>query len=475
MNIVIIGLNHKSADLAHREIVSKKLLTRDLREKFILELKSFALKKFGKPLIAELSVLSTCNRVEILMVLADKEEIIAEIKDYIIRYFFDDKIKDDKIKIEDASKMFYAYENIESVSHFFSVASSLDSMIIGEPQILGQIKDAYNEACELKITGPIINKLFHKAFYCAKKVRTETKIAVAPVSVSYAAVELARKIFNNINDKKVLLLGTGEMGKIAAKHFIKHGINEIYITNRTRDKAEDLSREIDGCNIKTVIDFAEYYKIFTAADIVLCSTGAENYIIKYDDLVPIIKLRKQKPLFLIDISVPRNIDPEINKIPNVYLFDIDDIGKIIEGNLDGRQKEVSIANNIIESQVKEFMDWKNSLNAVPVIVALRRKVQNILAGELSKYISEDKDLDMAVNSIVNKILHEPMTSIKKKGIDGNDINLMEAVKLLFNLELNVSANPETNQETDANQNLEDKEFKENQDKEIRTSKIKLIK
>ncbi|MCL4321586.1 MAG: glutamyl-tRNA reductase [Deltaproteobacteria bacterium] len=431
MDILIIGLSHKSAEIGDREVVSKKLLTPELRQEFAKKLLN--LKDAGdRPLIKEIAILTTCNRSEFIMDLSPwavgKEAHF--IKDYISEYFFAKKSVDDDL--------FYMLLNLEAVKHLFSVASSLDSMVIGEPQILGQIKDAYNESCEFKTNGQVLNKLFHKAFYCAKRVRTETKIASSPVSVSYAAVELSKKIFNSLSDKKILLLGTGEMGKLTAKHFIKSGVHNIYIANRTKEKACHFVEESFGMNEKNcvdVIDFSEYYKLLPHTDIILCSTGSEGYVLRYDDIMPVIKLRKQRPLFLIDISVPRNIDPEINKISNVYLYDIDDIGKMIEDNLEIRKKEAETAGELVEINAKEFMEWKNSLNAVPVIVLLRNKVKDILEVELSKYIGEKKEKDLIINSLTNKILHEPITLIKKAAVDSNEANMLETLKTLFNLDL----------------------------------------
>jgi glutamyl-tRNA reductase len=451
MEIIITGLNHKSSDIIHREEVSKKILTKELRNEFIFNIKRLFNEETGKQLIQESAIISTCNRAEFIFAVSGNSsggnkntDYVLVIKNIIIKYLFGDNFGNEELQ-----NMFYTYKNFEAILHFFKVASSLDSMVIGEPQILGQIKESYNEACEFKNTGLILNKLFHKSFYCAKRVRTETKIAAAPVSISYAAVELAKKIFNDISNKKVLLLGTGEMGKIAAKHFIKQGVSEIFITNRTREKAVKLAEELDGYYSKTIVDFNEYYKILTVADIVLCSTGADSYIIKYEDILPIIKMRKQRPIFLIDISVPRNIDPEINKISNVYLFDIDDIGKIIENNLDVRQQEADFAEKIIDEEAEDFINWKNSLNAVPIIVNLRNKVNGILSAELCKYINnKDEDIEAIVNSITNKILHEPITKIKRSEVDFNGLNLMEAAKILFDLEINLNSVSQENKEVE---------------------------
>ncbi len=428
MDILIIGLNHKSAEINDRETVSKKLLTVEMRRDFtdkLLELKD----ETGRPPIKEIVILTTCNRSEFIMNLSFWSQGKGGhiIKSYIAKYFFGNSEKEN---------ILYMYLNEDAVRHLFRVASSLDSMIIGEPQIFGQLKEAYNEACKFKTSGQFLNKLFHKAFNCAKTVRTETKIAASPVSVSYSAVELSRKIFNGLDDKKVLLLGAGEMGKLTVKHFIKYGVKNISIANRTAEKARIFVEESFEEKEKTylnVIDFSEYYKNLPYSDIVLCSTGSEDYILRYDDILSVIKMRKQKPLFLIDISMPRNIDPEINKIPNVYLFDIDDIGKMIENNIEIRKREADAAKDLIDAAVKEFMNWKESLNAVPVIISLRNKIKNLLESELSKYIMDEKEKDIVVNSLTNKLLHEPTMLIKKSSLNPDGINSIKTIKALFNL------------------------------------------
>ncbi|MHB1661470.1 MAG: glutamyl-tRNA reductase [bacterium] len=461
MNILIIGLNHKSAEINDREVVSKKLITPELRREFIKVL--LGLKdENDRNLISEIAILTTCNRSEFIMALPFREpgKGVHFIMDFIAKYFFEDAGRED---------LFYAHFNEDAVRHLFSVASSLDSMIIGEPQILGQLKEAYNEACRFNTSGQILNKLFHKAFNCAKSVRTETKIAASPVSVSYAAVELSKKIFNSLSEKKVLLLGAGEMGKLTVKHFIKYGVRSIYIANRTKEKAHQFIEESFGATEKgylNVIDFSEYYKFLPQSDIVLCSTGAEDYVLKYEDIIPVIKIRKQRPLFLIDISMPRNIDPEINKIPNVYLFDIDDIGKMIENNLEIRKQEADAARELIEGNVREFINWKESLNAVPVIISLRNKVKEILEVELSKYIGDRKEKDLIINSLTNKILHEPTVLIKKASANAGGINPLEMIKTLFNLDSN-----DLNEQCGAEDNAEEY----HSEKINSESKIKLIK
>ena len=429
MDILIIGLNHKSAEIGDRETVSKKLLTIELRRDFTNKL--FDMKdENGRPFIKEVVVLTTCNRSEFIMHLSSRAHGKGGhiIKSYIAKYFFGDAAREN---------IFYMYLNEDAVRHLFSVASSLDSMIIGEPQILGQLKEAYNEACKFKTSGRFLNKLFHKAFNCAKTVRTETRIATSPVSISYAAAELSKKVFNSLDEKKVLLLGAGEMGKLTIKHFIKYGVRNIYIANRTKENALRFIEESFSSTEKeylNVIDFSEYYKLLPQSDIVLCSTGSEDYVLKYADIIPVIKIRKQRPLFLIDISMPRNIDPEINKIPNVYLFDIDDIGKMIEDNIEIRKQEANAAKELIETAVKEFMNWKESLNVVPVIISLRNKVKDILEIELSKYIGDKKEKDLIINSLTNKILHEPTMLIKKASANPEGISSIETIKALFNLD-----------------------------------------
>ncbi len=306
----------------------------------------------------------------------------------------------------------YDYQGEEAIRHVFRVASSLDSMVIGEPQILGQIKTAYGYATEFKTAGLILNRFLHKAFSVAKRVRTETEIASNAVSVSFAAVELARKIFGTLDDKTVLLIGAGEMCELAARHFINNGVSNVMVTNRTFARAEKLAEEFKG---KPIL-FDNFPDHLLQVDIILSSTGAPNFILGQKKMEEVIRLRRNKPMFLIDIAVPRDIEPKVNDIDNVYLYDVDDLQGVVQANLKERQKEAKKAEGIVDEEIGQFHRWLGTLDVVPTIVSLRGRMEEIRRGELEKTFSNLKDLDKRerkaiealTSAIINKVLHQPI-------------------------------------------------------------------
>ncbi|NJD90505.1 MAG: glutamyl-tRNA reductase, partial [Geobacter sp.] len=311
MNIVVVGLSHKTA-------------TVEVREKL-----AFSPTQMEKPLnalvgldgIVEGVIVSTCNRVEIYVTTRDIAGGIARVKRFMADYH--------NFPLDTLEQHVYALHGEDAIRHVFRVASSLDSMVVGEPQILGQIKTSYGYAAEYKSSGIILNRFLHKAFSVAKRVRTETKIASSAVSVAFAAVELARKIFNDLSDKTVMLIGAGEMCELAAKHFLNNGVRGLMVTNRTFERAEKLADEFDGKAVR----FDELFDQLHKADIVLSSTGAPHTIIGAGDLEEVMRRRRQKPMFFIDIAIPRDIDPAVNDVDNVYLFTVDDLQEVVASNL----------------------------------------------------------------------------------------------------------------------------------------------
>ncbi|MBI5180305.1 MAG: glutamyl-tRNA reductase, partial [Nitrospirae bacterium] len=301
MNILVIGLSHKTAPVEIREKIS-------FSEKALPD----ALHKLRQyPSVKEGAILSTCNRVEVYSVVKDLEDGTAQVKKFFSDFH-------DSVNPKDIQPHLYVYSAEEAVRHIFRVASSLDSMVVGEPQILGQIKDAFEYSLSNEATGVILNRLFKKAISVAKMIRTKTGIAESAVSVSYTAVELAKKIFEHLEDKAVMLVGAGEMSELAAKHLKNNGVKNVMVSTRTYQRALKLAKEFNGKATK----FEDFPSEMVHADIVICSTGAPHYLIRYDMVEQIIHQRRNRPVFFIDISVPRNIDPDINKIDNVYLYDI---------------------------------------------------------------------------------------------------------------------------------------------------------
>jgi len=382
------------------------------------------------PQVTEGFILSTCNRVEVLAVTKDAGEGVEEIRGFLASHH--------GLSISELDSYLYSYTAGDAVRHIFHVASSLDSMVVGEPQILGQIKEAYSLAGKYRASGVILHKLFHKAFSVAKKIRTETRIATSAVSISYAAVELAKKIFDTLEDKIIMLLGAGDMSELAARHLMNNGVKDILIANRTYERAVRLSEEFDG----TPVVFEHLALFLDQVDIVISSTGSPNYTICYDDVLRALRIRKQTPMFFIDIAVPRDIEPRINKIDNAYLYDIDDLQGVVAANIEERKGEAKKAERIIEREIVQFKGWLESLEVVPTIISLRKKLEDIREKEVEKTLSslnggpeiDRKVLDTLTTSIINKILHSPVTKLKKQEDTHKGHYHVDAVRHLFNLD-----------------------------------------
>jgi glutamyl-tRNA reductase len=331
----------------------------------------------------------------------------------------------------------YIHENLEAVRHLFRVSSSLDSMVVGEPQILGQIKAAYREATECHTVRVILNRLLHKSFSVAKRVRSETMIGSHAVSISYAAVELARKIFGELNDKRVLLVGAGEMAELAAEHFLAQGVRHMTVTNRTQERAFELAKRFKA----DTIPFEHLVDGIRAMDIVLTSTGSPDPILRYQDMKSRMRERRNRPLFFIDIAVPRDVEGKINEIDNVYLYDIDDLQGIIELNREDRKREAGKAEHIISEETLKFRRWLETLDVVPTIVALREKAETIRHNELQRTFSQLPELSakerhaigVLTGAIVKKLLHDPILFLKKKSNRDSKEVFVDYTQQLFNL------------------------------------------
>ena len=420
VNLILVGVNHKTTPVEIRE---KLAFTKGKIEESVDRL-------FNFPDIIEHTILSTCNRVEIYARANCQDSAIKAIKQFICDYH-----EVSPVELEDH---FYSYRNEEAVEHLFRVSSSLDSMILGEAQILGQVKDAYSLAKDLRSTGLVLNQLFEKAFSIAKKVREETGIAERSVSISSAAVELAQKIFDDLENRTVMLVGTGEMAELAAKHLISYGVKTVYVTSRTYDRAANLARTLNG----SALDFEAFKNELHRADIVITSTSASNFIIKKEMVEKAIHERKNKPIFFIDIAVPRDIEPDINDLENVYLYDIDDLHVVVSANMKEREKEADNAMNFISQEVTKFNNWIGTLDAVPTIVEIRKKAENIRMQEIEKtlkkisYLSEDdkKLLHQMSSSIVSKILHKPTIKLKQKTQSEDGHVYLKAIRHLFHLD-----------------------------------------
>ena len=421
MNIIVVGLSHKTASVDIREKVafSPNSIEKPLRELVALE---------G---IVEGIIVSTCNRVEIYATTRDIAGGIARIRRFMADYHH--------LAHDLLDPHLYSYHGEEAIRHVFRVASSLDSMVVGEPQILGQIKTSYGYAAEYKSSGIILNRFLHKAFSVAKRVRTETRIASSAVSVSFAAVELARKIFGSLTDKTVLLIGAGEMCELAARHFLTNGAKGVMVTNRTFERAQKLADEFSG----EAIPFDELFLHLHKADIVLTSTGAPHAIITPPDLDEVIKRRRMRPMFLIDIAVPRDIDPAVNEMDAVYLYDMDDLQQVVAANLEGRMQEADKAEAIIAEEIIQFYKWVGTLEVTPTIVALRNRFDELRRAELERTLAGWKDappdaekrLEALTGAYMNKLLHQPTVVLKKAGQGNRNDLYLDALRALFDLEL----------------------------------------
>jgi glutamyl-tRNA reductase len=418
MRLFLIGMSHKTAPLEMRERL--QLLCGEGNQPLV-EL----MRLTG---ILEVLYLATCNRVEILACTEDGAQAVEVLKAFIYRQ--------GNLSITEMEKCLYIHRDLEAVRHLFRVTSSLDSMVMGEPQILGQMKEAYRMAVESRATGVFLNRISHHAFQVAKRVRTETGIAGNAVSVSYAAVELAKKIFGDLKGKAILLIGAGEMSELAARHLLRQGVGSIRIANRTYARAEAMAAEFQGIPVP----FERFPDVLPEVDIVIASTGAPGYILNAEMVTAALK-RRNRLLFLIDIAVPRDIDPAAGEIDNVYLYNIDHLQDVVDANREGRRAEAMKAEEIVTEEVGAFERWFNALEVVPTIVALREKVEGIVKGELErsstwlgKLDEEERNrVEILAASIVNKILHDPMTGLKEESREKDALPFVAAVRRLFKL------------------------------------------
>ncbi len=421
MSIIVVGLSHKSAPIEVREKLNfpENTLPDALRKLMTYE---------G---IRESLIVSTCNRVEIYASVQDSVSGVDRIKQFISDYH--------DLSRELLEQSLYVYPEAQGVRHTFRVASSLDSMVVGEAQILGQLKDAFDISLKTKTTSTILNKLLKKAISVAKRVRTETKLAEGAVSISSAAVELAKKIFGELEGKTVMLLGAGEMAELAAQHLLGNGVKNIMVANRTFERAEELALEFKGDAIR----FEHFPDALVMIDILICATGAPNYVINRDIIAKAIKERRHKPIFLIDISNPRNIDPEVDKEDNVYLYDIDDLQSKVDVNTEGRAKEAAKAEELISLEVETYLQWERALDAVPTIVDLREKIEDVRKREYDKTlaslssITDDQKhaIEAMSQAIVNKLLHAPLVVLKQAAsIPGEGDATIAVARRLFNLD-----------------------------------------
>jgi len=415
MQLALVGLSHKTAPVEIRERLA---FSNDA-------LRSALTSLVDRRAVNEALILSTCNRVEVVAESPDDRLI----RDFICEFH--------QISHDSVSTHLYSYRNVEAIRHVFRVTASLDSMVIGEPQILGQVKEAFRIAMDAGTVGMHLSALMNRAFAVAKKVRSETGISQSAVSVSYAAVELARKIFGDLSGKTVMIIGASKMGELAAKHLRRAGASSVLVTNRTFERAVELAKVFEGA----AVPFEHFTDHMAGADIVITSTGAPHFIIGKNLAEQVIHRRKNKPIFFIDIAVPRDIDPAVNQIDNAFLYDIDDLQQVIDANLKERFKEAMRAEQIVDDEVEAFCLKMQTRDVVPTIVQLRESLEKVRRDEIERNRRHLKDLspdqqaavDQITKSIVNKILHPPIEQLKQMAHDPQGADLADLIRKIFNV------------------------------------------
>jgi len=417
MRFQLIGVNHKTAPVEVRERLA-------IPESRLPE----ACKRLAEhPSIAEGMIVSTCNRVEFL---ANMKNGTGDLREFLREYFAVDPGQ--------FENHLYEFREADAVRHVFRVASSLDSMVVGEPQILGQVKEAYATARAVGAVRAQLDQLLTRAFAVAKRVRTETAVGSSSVSVASVAVELAEKIFGNLSGKSVYLVGAGKMSELAARHLLAHGASSIFVANRTYDRAIRLAQKFQG----QAIEFTRLYDTCERADIVITSTGSPHFIFKREHGERFMARRRNRPMFFIDIAVPRDVDPELNKLDGIFVYDIDDLQQAVTSHVADRKKEAEKAEAIVNGEVEKFRARLLTLDVVPTIVSLQDHLETIRQAEIDRVrgrlgtMTTDQELAVEALSrgIINKIMHTPISTLKTAARDPESTTVVELVRRLFNLQ-----------------------------------------
>ena len=420
MHLLLLGASHRTAPLELRERLDFSSRGLDSAVRALVERRT----------TAEAVVVSTCNRAELYVACEEPARAVDDLLGFISEFH---QVSADRIRPH-----LYSHVDDAVARHLFRVSSGLDSMIVGEPQILGQIKDAYGVASSAQSAGPLLNKLFHWAFGVGKRVRSETALAEGAVSVSFAAVTLAKKIFGHLTGRRVLVVGAGEMGKLTAIHLKAQGVAAIAITSRTLAHAEELATEVGG----TVVAWDLWPQALAESDIVITGTGSPTPIVSKAQVNAAMPARRTRPLFLIDIAVPRDVDPRAADIEQVFLYNIDDLQGIVRENLQKRGGEVSRAEQIVEEEVRKFATWQRSREAVPTIVALRQRFEAIRRSELDRLDAKLTALppdararvDEVTRLIIEKLLLHPTEQLKSADDAQAVAQYSDALTRLFGLE-----------------------------------------
>jgi glutamyl-tRNA reductase len=426
VRVMLVGMNHRSAPLGLREQLAVPDPEAPLR------------KLAASDEIDEAVLLSTCNRVEVVATTRRPDAARLRIRSFLRRELAE---RDLGPEVEGC---LYEHVDGDAMRHVLRVACSLDSMVLGEPQILGQTKEAYRRAAECGAAGPVLARLFQQAFATAKRVRTETRIAERPVSMARVAVELARRIFEELAEKRALLVGAGEMVEAAVEALRAAGLAQIAVANRTPERAADLAARCGG----TAHGMDELPRLLAEADLVLSCIAANAPVLTPALVEAALRARRERPVFVIDLGVPRNADPAIDRLDNVYRYDVDDLGSMAEENARARQQERARAEAIVDAQKQRFDGWLAALRAVPTIRHLRERAEALRVAEFERLAArlplgdgEREAVEHLTRAIVNKLLHEPVTQLRRAAEREDGVAMLEVARVLFDLDAETDADP----------------------------------
>lgn len=423
MQLAVLGLNHKTADIGVRECFS-------FPEEQVLAALKYILADDG---IAECAILSTCNRTEMYAVVDELDEGLALMRGYLQR------MAGVNMSDTEMETNFYIYSDDDCIEHLFRVSASLDSLVVGEGQILSQVKKAYALAREAQTTDTVLNTLFHRAIAVGKKVRTETKIAYNAVSVSFAAVEMAKKVLGNLSNAKVLLVGAGQMSELTARHLVENGVQTVFVSNRKYERAAALAEKFKG----QAVPFESFMKSAVEADIVITSTGAPHYIVHTKEAAHLMSRRQGKPILFIDIAVPRDVEPEVEAIAGVSLYNVDDLEAVVESNIKEREQEAEAAEEIIADELDELINKFRYLSLRPTVVRLSDKAERIRQREMKRALTKLPDITPEQKKIfenmsrmlVRKLLRDPMVRINEAAGSDKEEFYLKAARELFKLDI----------------------------------------
>jgi glutamyl-tRNA reductase len=420
MKLLITGVSHKTAPVEVRECLAFR---EDTLPAALADLRS-------RDGVAEAVILSTCNRVEITVTTDDSADPQAVIDSFLADH--------KSINPASIAPHLYRHQGRDAIHHLFRVASSLDSMVVGEPQILGQLKTAYAAAKDCGALCGWLDGLMTRSFSVAKRVRSDTGIGQMAVSVSYAAVELARKIFGSLGNRTVMIAGAGKMSELAARHLRRSGASHVFVTNRTHERAVEMAKLFQG----TPVEYTRFVSMLPEVDILITSSGAPHYILHKEEMQRVIAARRNKPMFLIDIAVPRNIEPSINDLDNVFLYDIDDLQEVVNANLRERMKEADHAETLVAEEVDRMMARLKVAEVTPLIVGLQEQLEQIRTGEIEKVRrklgpltpEQEQAIDALTRGIINKIAHGPISELRNHAGHPEGAHVVAAIRKAFHLQ-----------------------------------------